>query len=368
MEISNKLGPIIAVGVGILATVWLLSGEHGLVQAPKDSASLEKKPAATADQPTKPLFKVSVREQQAQWISQTLRLSGYTVANDTLHISNRLAGYVTDVLVKKGDHVSAGQTLIKIDDRSLQASLIKAQALVNQRLLELEGVQRLTDQKLASKVSVATAEAALASAKAELTELKIDLENSQITAPFSAVINDFSIKSGQWLNTSDPVATLVDVSPMKVAVQLPQRYHSTIQTGTPVEVTIQGLPSQSGRVSYVSRVADSQTRSIPLEITLNDSDSSLSTDISAEVELHLNKVKAHAVSPALLNINDNGQMSIKVLKQGVVEQKTITIIRSDQDKVWITGLADTELLITSGQGFVKAGDKVDAEFNTGVQS
>lgn len=367
MELSNKLGPIIAIGMGALATIWLLSGEHGIVQAPSNQNSSDtpviSEPAQLS---SKARFKVNATQQQAQWISQTLRLSGYTIANNTLTLNNRLAGRVTKVLVRKGDWVEANQTLINIDDRTLRGNINHARALVKQRALELEGVQRLTDQKLSSKVSVASAEAALADAQAALDKLEIDLENSQIKAPFDGIINAFSIEPNQWLSVGEQVATLVDITPMKVAVQLPQNYLRSIQLGASVDVTIQGLELK-GQVSYISRVADSQTRSIPLEITLVNTLETVPSDLSADVLLHLEKVKAHSVSPALLSINDDGQMSIKTLKQDLVEQHPVSIIRSEQDKVWIAGLDENATIITAGQGFVKIGEPVDAAISEGTQ-
>ncbi|SBS35317.1 Multidrug export protein AcrE precursor [Marinomonas aquimarina] len=367
MELSNKLGPALAIGMGIIATVWLLSGEQGLVQAQAESSSeaTQKQPAAT--ETVKKLFKVRAAQLEAQWISQTVRLSGYTVANQTLQINNRLAGHVTEVLVNKGANVTAGQALIRIDDRTLQANRDQARALVKQRVLELDGVQRLTNQNLTSQVSVASAQAALASAQASLAGLEVDLENSQIRAPFAGIINEFSIKPGQWLDVGEFVTTLVDVTPMKVAVQLPQNYLHQVRLGSSVDVSIQGLAPQTGTVSFISRMADSQTRSIPLEITLSEQSKALPTDISAELVLHLEQIKAHPVSPALLSINNEGQMSIKTVNQNVVEQHPVTIVRSDQDKAWISGLADQVTVITAGQGFVKVGEQVNVDIDTGVQ-
>ena len=368
MDFSNKLGPIIAIGMGVIATIWLFSGEHGIVQAQTDEPSSKPRVSTidTEQSSTKSLFKVSATEQHAQWISQTLRLSGYTIANTTLTVNSQLAGRVTDVLIKKGDRVNADQTLIKIDDRSLQKNILQARALLKQRSLELEGVKRLTDQRLTSKVSLATAEAALASARADLADLEIDLENSQVLAPFSGIVNEFSIQPNQWLSVGDQVAMMVDVTPMKIAAQVPQNYARSVQLGSAADVIIQDL-KWHGKISYMSSMADSQTRAIPIEITLDDTQEFIPSNLSAEIILHLEKVKAHSVSPALLSINDSGQMSIKTLNGDRVEQHQVSIVRAEQDKVWITGLEDRAFVITAGQGFVKAGDHVDAEIMQGKQ-
>lgn len=368
MDLKNKLGPIIAVAMGVTATIWLFSGEQGIVQAktPDSSEQTNANQVDTQDNTTS-LFKVQATKLQSQEISQTISLSGSTIADHTLQITNQLAGRITDVYVQKGDYVSANQPLVKIDDRALLANIQQAKALVKQKTLELEGVKRLTNQKLTSEVSVASAEAALASAQATLTTLQIDLENSVVKAPFSGVLNAFSAKPNQWLSLGESIATLVDVTPLKVAVQLPQKYLQHVRLNSSVDVSIQGMPVQLGTVNYISRVADQETRSIPLEIELPSTAKKIPTEISVDLLLHLNSTKAFSISPALLSINDSGQMSLKTLNNNIVKQQAVTVVRSDSNQVWVTGLDENTLIITSGQGFVKVGDKVDVEITTGEQ-
>ncbi|MEC8483853.1 MAG: biotin/lipoyl-binding protein, partial [Pseudomonadota bacterium] len=188
MDFRNKLGPMLAISMAGLAAIWLLSGENGITQAQaQDTSSNETKPSVSSTNKPASLFKVTAVHSTSESIPQTIKLSGYTSANNTLSITNQLPGYVASVHVSKGDRVNAEHVLIEVDRRALEANVVHAQALVKQRALELEGIRKLTGQKLTSEVSVASAEAALASAKANLITLKIDLENSSVRAPFTGV-------------------------------------------------------------------------------------------------------------------------------------------------------------------------------------
>ena len=360
MDFRNKLGPMLAIGMAGLAAIWLLSGENGITQAQaQDTSSNETKPSASSTNKPASLFKVTAVHSTSEPIPQTIKLSGYTSANNTLSITNQLPGYVSSVHVSKGDQVNAGHVLIEVDRRALEANIVHAQALVKQRALELEGIRKLTGQKLTSEVSVASAEAALASAKANLTTLKIDLENSSVRAPFTGVINDFSIKPGQWLNDGAVVATLIDLNPLKVAAQLPQKYLNKLSINSAVELTINGQETKQGKVSYISMTADNATRAIPFEVSIDNSDAKLTAGLSAEINLILGQVEAHPVSPALLNVNNDGQMSIKTLDGDIVTDSPVQVVKTDREFAWVSGLSTKSTIITSGQGFVKAGDQVE---------
>ena len=360
MDFRNKLGPMLAISMAGLAAIWLLSGENGITQAQaQDTSSNETKPSASSTNKQVSLFKVTAVHSTSKSIPQTIKLSGYTSANNTLSITNQLPGYVASINVSKGDRVNAEHVLIEVDRRALEANVVHAQALVKQRALELEGIRKLTGQKLTSEVSVASAEAALASAKANLTTLKIDLENSRVQAPFTGVINDFSIKPGQWLNDGATVATLIDLNPLKVAAQLPQKYLNKLSINSAVELTINGQETKQGNVSYISMTADNATRAIPFEVSIDNSDAKLSAGLSAEINLILGQVEAHPVSPALLNVNNDGQMSVKTLEGDIVTDSSVQVVKTDREFAWVSGLSTKSTIITSGQGFVKAGDQVE---------
>ncbi|MEC8082896.1 MAG: efflux RND transporter periplasmic adaptor subunit [Pseudomonadota bacterium] len=369
MDFRNKLGPMLAISMAGLAAIWLLSGENGITQAQaQDTSSNETKPSVSSTNKPASLFKVTAVHSTSESIPQTIKLSGYTSANNTLSITNQLPGYVASVHVSKGDRVNAEHVLIEVDRRALEANVVHAQALVKQRALELEGIRKLTGQKLTSEVSVASAEAALASAKANLITLKIDLENSSVRAPFTGVINDFSIKPGQWLNDGATVATLIDLNPLKVAAQLPQKYLNKLSINSAVELTINGQETKQGKVSYISMTADNATRAIPFEVSIDNSDAKLSAGLSAEINLILGQVEAHPVSPALLNVNNDGQMSVKTLEGDIVTDSPVQVVKTDREFAWVSGLATKSTIITSGQGFVKAGDQVEVTIEPAQQT
>ena len=73
----------------------------------------------------------------------------------------------------------------------------------------------------------------------------------------------------------------------------------------------------------------------------------------------MNEVKAHYVSPATFTLDADGRIGVKsVGSDNKVEFHQVSLLQSDNEGAWVTGLPDTVRLITTGQGFVDAGNVV----------
>lgn len=358
MELKGRLGPILAIGILVAASVWMLSGEDDITQGSNTSSTPSSNPKVSSNDAQ---HRVQARVSRIETVERTLKLSGETQANTELTLMNQFAGTVDQVFVEQGQTVEAASAILTLDTRRLKARLNEAQALVRQRQLELQGIKRLERQNLSAQVNVATAESSLASAQAAQTALRIELEDATVRAPFAGIINDFSIKPGQWLSANEPVAMLLDITPLTIRLNVPQQDLLGISVGTQASVHIHNRELKS-RVTYISAKADAATRSIPIELTIDNAASKFAAGLTANVELTLPSLEAHAISPALLQINTQGNLSLKTLNaQSRVVSKTVSIVKEQRDKVWVSGLSAKETLITVGQGFVEDGDIVTAD-------
>ena len=87
----------------------------------------------------------------------------------------------------------------------------------------------------------------------------------------------------------------------------------------------------------------------------------LPAGISAEMRIPTGEVTAHFVSPAILSLDEAGTLGLKTVgEDGRVAFHPVDVVRAETDGVWLTGLPETARIITRGQGFVRAGDAVDA--------
>lgn len=363
MDVKSKIGPLTAVIMAIALATWMLIGGHGLTTAMAETdtatateAPTTESPATTANSDTK---WVQVETITAEIIQTQITLAGETRASESLSLQSSYSGTITRVNFKKGDRIQKGQTLITIDTRVLEANINRAQAVIEEKKLDLAAAKRLATQKLSSKISLASATSALASAEADLESLLIDLENSQTRAPFSGVLNDIHVNTGQVIQKGDPIAELITLEPLTVHTQVPQKDLRLIDLGAQAKVTTLSGITTEGEVTFIDGIADSNTRSMGVDITIENTGRALPAGVSTTVEVALKSQLAHGFSPALLTLDDNGRAAIKTVdNNNNVNLQPVNIVRFTRDKVWVSGLPESVSIITVGQGFVNAGDQV----------
>ncbi len=139
-----------------------------------------------------------------------------------------VSGFITQVLVDEGQHVSKGQTLFVLDQVQFQAAVDQAQASVNSAKTALESAQltannkqMLFDKNIISefenqlaKNSLSQAKAALAQAEAALTTAKKNLSYTVVTAPSDGFVGSIPNRQGSLASPSmvTPLTTVSDNS------------------------------------------------------------------------------------------------------------------------------------------------------------
>ncbi len=364
MDLKTKVGPIIATVITVILVIWMFVGGNGITVSP-DTTEREQQDNISATQTLedKLAYPVQAKTLTPKNIEIHLPLSGKTVANDSLQLINSYAGRVIELPIEKGDFVKKGRSILKIDTRTLNNQLQQARLLVKQRALELDGIKKLAAENYSSQVNLAQAETELASAKASESALLVDLENANLTAPFSGILNTLDVQEGQVLSAGATVGTLVSVNPIKVSVNIPQNKIQQITLGTQGNIRLESGYQAQGFVSYISTTANESSRTITVEMKVENPDNIIPAGLTAAVDFILTETKAHAFSPALLALDDSGRTAVKIIDiDNKVVIKTVEVIKSERDQVWVKGLPDNVNIITVGQGFVSAGDQVQAHY------
>lgn len=362
MELKSKVGPIVAIALTGAAVLWVYAGGNGITAAQHDDKSVtNNQPQANSTPPHDDhKFSVQAKMINAQAVTLHLALSGQTQADKTLTITNTVKGKVVNKYADKGAYLKQGDPILQIDVRSLKSQIEQARLLVKQRELELEGLKKLKAKNLTSSVNLAQAKTNLASAKASLESLEVNLENAKVVAPFSGVLNTMNVEQNQMLGDNTPIGTLVSIDPLRIQVNIPQSKIGDIHQGTVANVQLESGITTHGTVSYMSAEADQASRTISVELLVNNPDNRIPAGITADVDFTIGTQNAQAFSAALLTLNNDGNTAVKILdKENRVIVKPVTIVKSERDQVWVTGLPDEVKLITVGQGFVSGGDLVD---------
>lgn len=343
-----KTSSWIAIGLFVATAAWLASGY--IIGGDED---VEDR-AATA-QPTL----VEVRTSEARTVPQYIFAQGGAQPFRTADVVAQAAGTIDEIIVQEGDQVRAGAVVarIRLDARSSRRE--SAQALVKTLEADLEGMRQLAKDGFAAESRVRELEAQLESARAELANVREEIEDTEVEASIPGIVSDVFVNAGQFAAAGGPIIRVVDNSPLRVMLNVSQRDVGKVDRGSVALVSLATGGLAKGRVCFIAPAADPETRTFRVEVRVPNEDRRIPSRVSAELRLKTGEVKAHFVSPAILALDEAGELGVKsVDENGKAAFHRVEILHAETDGVWIGGLPDRLQLISTGQGFVRQGESV----------
>ena len=351
MSRMPTIRPIWIVLVIVVAlAAWLASGMVG-----GDEPAGEAAPKADQAQPVS----VAVRTSTAEQVWREVELNGRTAPDRAVTLRAQTAGRIDSVNARRGARVEAGEVLARIalDDRG--ASRNEARAVVKQRRLQYEAVRKMSEKGYQTRTDLAQAKSDLEAAQAQLANIQQDIDNTVVRAPFAGVLETRPVEVGDYVAVGDEIARVIQQNPFVVRGDLAEKDVAFVEPGQPGRARLIDGSTVEGGVRYVATEADEATRTYPVELEVDNPGGRLVSGASAKLILPLEQVEAHEVAADLLTLDEAGEMGIKTIgEDGRVAFHGADIVKSSDQRLWLGGLPESVHLITSGQGFVRAGDAV----------
>ena len=196
---------------------------------------------------------------------------------DVITIAPDVSGWVTGLSVKNNLAVNKGDPLFTIDDTRYQAKFAESNARLAQERTgwdlarhQYERHQRMADLQSVSEESLEAyrirAEAAKASyqlAQAELDTARIDMERTKVLAPESGIVNNLTLRRGNYVSRGAPVLSLIKSDSFYVTGYFEETKLQLVRVGQKARITLlSGGEKLSGEVVSIARgIADSNTSS-----------------------------------------------------------------------------------------------------------
>ena len=153
--------------------------------------------------------------------------------------------------------------------------------------------------------------------------------------------------------------TLVDTDPMLFSGQIPEREIASVSVGMTSNIKLISGSTITGKVRYISRVADASTRTFTVEIEIPNKDGAIRDGLTAEASIDLSPTDAYQLKPSWLTLEDDGAVGVRIAAaDDKVEFVPVKIIAQEDDSVWVEGLSAGMRIITLGQNFVASGQIV----------
>jgi len=349
-----KRSYIIAAGLALAAVAWIGSGQFNAADQPKAG---EKPPADLSAAEVVPT--VRVRVQRAEVRTARISLHGQTEAERKVNIKSETHGRIVDLPVEKGQRVEMGALVARIAPDERPARLAEAKSLFEQRRIEYDAARKLAAKGFRAETQLASAKAALDAAEAAVKVAQMALDYTTIVAPFDGLIVERYVELGDFVETGDQIARVIDLDPLLLVAQVSERHAARLPLGALAQGRLIGGQQVEGAISYVSAEADPETRTFRVEVEVPNPEAALADGVSAEVTLPLEQVVAHRISPAVLTLDDDGRIGVKILgPENKVSFVPVQIMDEEPEGVWVAGLPERIVLITVGQEFVTEGQTV----------
>lgn len=364
---------VAAAALLVVLALWMLSGlipasSEDQQQNQQEKAVATESPEAgnssasaqpSAGQPA--LMRVQVMQTTAEEKTREITLQGQLDPIRRLQLVAQTGGAVASIPVSKGNRVKKGEILVKLALDTKETDLVEANALLTAARAEQKAASRLQQRGLQSELALQQANARLASASAARDRISLQITQTQITAPFNAVINDLPVDEGELVERGMVVADLIDDSAFVITATATQQTVSQITLGQKVRAQLITGEELQGKVTYLSPVADPQSRSFTVEAEIEKPDKNLASGVSASLLVPVESISAIQISSSAMALGDDGEIGVKIVNaEDRVEFYPVTIISTDADGAWVTGMPAGSRVITLGQGFVNAGDQVEA--------
>jgi multidrug efflux system membrane fusion protein len=351
MTIHLNQGHIAALIIALAFFIWMGAGSLS------DDAPFENPRPLVMDSG---LTRVQVERMKGELVNRDITISAHTAANRRVELKSEIRGKVIAIHKDKGAAVKEGELLLELDARDWPARVKQAEANLQQRQLEARSARQLSERGLANESQLAQAATALANAEAELTNARIQLNATKIRAPFTGIVDQRMVEIGDFVKDSSPLLTVLDFTPFLVKGQVSERDAADINIGDAGFAELINGDRVDGRVRFIAAEADAKTRTFPLELEISNPGGSMTSGLTAKLHIPQPATYAYFISPALLILDDEGQLGLKGIdEQNRVVFRGVNLLKADNKGIWVYGLGSEANIITVGQGFVEYGQQVE---------
>ena len=356
----GTIGETIGMKSTIRGTLALVGG---LVLAGCGSAQAD---GAAASEEFVRVINVEVATIEVETFVEEIRLTSVAMANRDVMVAAEESGVIRELYADRGDWVSTGDPIAKIDDRLLSAQVDQARAAAE--LAQQTWVRRKRlweEEQVGSEIAYLEAKFAAQQTAATLTGLEERLARTVVRAPFGGVLDERHVDVGTMVSPSDPIGRLVDLNPIKVFAGVPERYAADIRVGGQAQMTFEALGNDVFRaaIRYVGATVNPRNRTFAIEVQLPNPNGEIKPEMVANMSVTRRQVAEAIVVPqdALVRVED-GYVVYVVAGQGgatEAEVRTVELGPTRRNLVVIeSGVSLGERLIVVGQKSVANGDRV----------
>lgn len=285
-----------------------------------------------------------------QHMVELINSSGTLLPDEEVELSFEASGKIVNIYFSEGTEVRKGDLLAKVNDRHLQAQLLRLQAqrkLAEERefrqraLLSRDAISQESYDQIVTELQTLAADIMLVEARIAETELR---------APFDGIIGLRYVSEGSFATPATKIARLIKIKPLKVEFSVPERYSGEVGPGFPVEFSIDGILKRFHATVYaIDPKVDIRTRTIVARALYPNTNEELKPGRFAAITMQLSETPDAIAIPTESLIPEMDGDKVYVYRGGRASSVQVrTRLRTESLIQIVEGLSFGDTLLTTG--------------------
>ncbi len=312
--------------------------------------------AAGAARPSGPPGNVAVAVETAPVTAGPVREEvsavGTLRSNESVVVRPEISGRIARLEFDEGKPVRKGQMLVALDDSVYAAELQQAKANLALQSSNYERTVELARDNFVSANAKDQALNNLRVAEASLALAQARLAKTRILAPFSGIIGIRQVSVGDYVKEGQDLATLEDISSLKIDFRIPELFLTNLRRGQGIEVQTDAFPGKtfSAVLDAIDPLVDQNGRSLVLRGRLKNTDGTLRPGMFVRTRLIIaERAEALTIPEEALVPVGSSQYVFRVSGGKAERVKVETGVRRAGRVEIESGLSKGDVVVTAGQ-------------------
>lgn len=301
---------------------------------------------------------------KSQTLDNDIKAVGTIRANEEVELRSEVSRKVTSIYFKEASFVRQGQILFKLDATDLLAKLKKLRLQEDLDSMKLRREGDLLEKGLVPQQDFDIMRNDLDQVRADISITSVDISRTLIRAPFSGIVGLRNISKGAYVTPATVLATMQDVSKIKVDFSIPEKYTTIFEKGSRLTFIVDGITDEFEAEIYAYEPkVDGDTRTLVLRAICDNPKNKLLPGTFANVTLKLSQSKNAMIIPTQAIVPKLKGQSVYVVKNGIVKFIDVELgTRTDANvQVISPDLQEGDTVVTSNILRLKPDAKVKIE-------
>jgi membrane fusion protein (multidrug efflux system) len=271
---------------------------------------------------------------------------GAFYANEEVTVSSQIDARIEWLGPDMGDHVRAGDVILKLDGADIRAELREVAARLAKARADDVRAQQLRQEGIMAAELAEKMRTDVTVLEAQRDVLAVKLDRTVIRSPLTGAIAERLVSVGEVVQKAHALYRIVEDNPLKFRTPIPERFAAFLRLGLTVRVRVDAYAGRTfaGTVTRINPTSEAANRSITIEAEVPNPEGLLKPGFFGVGSLVYDE-HAHALAvPARALTSFAGVTKLFVIADGKAQERVVrtgVIVAGGQRQI-IDGVAEGE--------------------------